>query len=91
MQRVVKTFIFHIMCILFFTTIYDANRSFFKDNNTNNKALDLVDFLTLSTTIQAGVGYSNIYPLTYKMKFIMLLQQLLMISTNIFTIYIFTM
>ena len=88
MKRVFKTFIFHIMCILFFTTIYDANRELFKDNN--QKELHFMDFLSLSTTIQSGVGYSNIYPTTYGIKLLTILQQLIMISTNIFTIYLFT-
>jgi hypothetical protein len=56
----------------------------------NNKHLEFIDFLFLSTTIQAGVGYSEIYPMDDTAKLFMIIQQLLMISTNIFTIYIFT-
>lgn len=88
MRVVIKTFVFHIMCILFFTIIYYSKKDLFSLNN--NKHLEFIDFLFLSTTIQAGVGYSEIYPMYDTAKIFMIIQQLLLISTHIFTIYIFT-
>jgi hypothetical protein len=88
MRLVIKTFFFHIMCILFFTILYYSKRHLFAINKTRH--LDFIDFLFLSTTIQAGVGYSEIYPMYDTAKIFMIIQQLLLISTHIFTIYIFT-
>ena len=88
MRVVIKTFFFHIICILFFTIIYYSKKDLFSLNKHGH--LDFIDFLFLSTTIQAGVGYSEIYPMHDSAKLFMIIQQLLMISTNIFTIYIFT-
>jgi hypothetical protein len=55
----------------------------------NEEELGLIDYLLLSTTIQAGVGVSDIYPVSYHGKIVMIIQQLMMICTHVFTIYIF--
>jgi hypothetical protein len=55
------------------------------------KELNIIDFILLSTTIQAGVGVTNIYPIGYYGKLIMILQQFLMLMSHVFTLYIFTL
>ena len=51
--------------------------------------LEIIDYLLLSTTIQAGVGVSDMYPISFYGKITMIIQQLIMICTHLFTIYIF--
>jgi hypothetical protein len=66
--------------------------SYYKDHfekNVENEDLGYVDYMLLSTTIQAGVGISDIYPISFYGKIIMIIQQLIMICTHVFTIYIF--
>jgi hypothetical protein len=53
------------------------------------RELRLVDYILFSTTIQAGVGISDIYPISFYGKITMVIQQLIMICTHVFTIYIF--
>jgi hypothetical protein len=84
MKLVIRTFIFHIFCIFIFAFIY-ANLSFDNDDKS------FIDFLLLSTTIQAGVGITNLHPLTYYSKLAMILQQVLMLLTYVITLYIFTL
>jgi hypothetical protein len=67
-----------------------------KDNFVTSKEKEedkdqLIDYLLLSTTIQAGVGVSDIYPISYYGKVVMIIQQLVMICTHVFTIYVFTL
>ena len=90
MQIIFRTLLFHFICIIIFTILY---ASFAEDYNekdegegatTNNT---FVDFLLLSTTIQAGVGISNMYPLNSIGKIIMIFQQLIMMSSNLFALY----
>lgn len=50
-----------------------------------------VDYILLSTTIQAGVGISQLYPLSLYSKFVLITQQLFMLFTHIITLYIFTL
>ena len=50
-----------------------------------------MDFFLLSTTIQAGVGISDLYPITFYSKIVMIIQQFLVISAHVFTLYIFTL
>jgi hypothetical protein len=69
--------------------LYFANDFFSIDQNKKHK--DFFDFLLLSSSIQAGVGISVIMPSTPIPKLIMIVQQLIMISTHIFTLYFFTL
>ena len=50
-----------------------------------------INFLNLSVTIQSSVGLTDLIPISEKVKFIVMFQQLLLIFTHIFTIYIFTL
>jgi len=89
MKLLIRTFFFHILCIITFALIYfNISEEFSiieKDKNT------FVDFLLLSTTIQAGVGITDLYPSSYYSKVLVIIQQILMLLTNIITIYLFTL
>jgi len=89
MKIVIRTIFFHFLCILFFTFLY----LYFKQDYYSEikKELNIIDFILLSTTIQAGVGVTNIYPIGYYGKLIMILQQFLMLMSHVFTLYIFTL
>jgi hypothetical protein len=56
-----------------------------------NEELTMLDYFLLSTTIQAGVGISDIYPISFYGKILMIIQQILMIMTHVFTLYIFNL
>lgn len=98
MKRVIKTVAVHLFFIIFFAIFYYYFSTHFEKNtpNTNKNykcdtELDLIiDFLLFSTTIQAGVGISELSPNSIYGKIFMILQQLIMISINVITIYIFT-
>jgi uncharacterized membrane protein len=94
MRVVLKTVAFQILCVLLFGLIYVSYKShFIRDpayTTNNKKQPELLDCLFLATTVQAGVGYSDLYPITDVAKIIMIIQQFIMISTNVFLLYIFT-
>ena len=98
MRIVVKTLAIHLFCIIFFAFFYYKFSIHFDNNNNNNNnnseyKLDLdsiIDFFLFSTTIQAGVGISNILPNSIYGKIIMIVQQLIMISISVITIYVYT-
>jgi uncharacterized phage infection (PIP) family protein YhgE len=90
MKHVFRIVIFHITCIIIFASLYYNFKSDFDDENLV-KHESIVDFILLATTIQASVGISGIYPVTNIGKILMILQQLIMISTHVFTIYFFTL
>lgn len=95
MKLVFRTLTFHILCIIVFGIIYfNYKDQFHRDVNytdDNKKTPALIDCIFLSTTVQAGVGYSDLYPFTNLAKIILIIQQLIMISTNVFLLYIFTL
>ena len=100
MKIVIRTVLFHIFCIIVFAIIYSffsrefgsLDDDFFRNEKSNKKKkTGFLDCLLLSTTIQAGVGISEMFPSSQNTKIIMIVQQLLMISTHVFTIYIFTL
>jgi hypothetical protein len=88
MKLAIRTVLFHFICILIFAMFYYYFRDDFKTQV--KEEFTVLDYLFLSTTIQAGVGLTDIYPIAFYGKLIMILQQLIMIMTHVFTIYIFT-
>ena len=91
MKRVVKTLAIHLFCIIFFAIFYYYFSTHFINNKHYNSKIDtIIDFFLFSTTIQAGVGISEILPISIYGKLLMILQQLIMISISVLTIYSFT-
>jgi hypothetical protein len=94
MKIVIRTFIFHFLSILLFGLVYFFFESHFvRDKiytvNKNNRP-EMIDCFFLATTIQCGVGYSDLYPITNLAKMILIIQQFTMISTNILLLYVLT-
>ena len=88
MKLVFRTVFFHLCCIVLFTGIYYHLRGeLFIPNATEVTAMDCA---LLSTTIQSSVGMTNVAPLTNVSKIVMSIQQLLLIMTYVFTVYIFS-
>jgi hypothetical protein len=89
MKIVIRTGLFHLLCILIFASIYFNISEQFQINN--EKQHNFTDFLLLSTTVQAGVGMTELTPTTSYSKLILIIQQMLLIFTHIITLYIFTL
>ena len=89
MKIVFRTVVFHLLCIIVFSFLYFENKNGFQ--SLDNKNTSYLDYFLLSTTIQAGVGISSIYPIYSYGKIIMIIQQFIMIATHIFTLYIFNL
>lgn len=89
MKIVIRTVIFHFLCIIIFALSY----FYFKEHLSSNikDEFTVMECLFLSTTIQAGVGLTDIHPTAFHTQIIMMIQQFIMIMTNVFTVYIFTL
>jgi hypothetical protein len=90
MKLAIRAVVFHIVCIMLFAFVYFSFKFDFEHLSNKNK-INFIDFLLLSTTIQAGVGISTINPITSTTKILIILQQILMISTHVFILYLFTL
>jgi hypothetical protein len=93
MKLVIRTLFFHIFCIIIFAFLYYKFREDFTEEQEQEQEkvkISAIDSVLLSTTIQAGVGISKIYPETFYGKIIMIIQQMIMIMTHLITLYIFT-
>jgi heme A synthase len=92
MKIVLRTLVFHFLCILLFAFIYKQlyNHFAYDTNKTNSTSGEMIDYLLLSVTIQAGIGFSDLYPLSHISKVILMIHQFIVISTHVFTLYIFT-
>ena len=88
MKIVIRTVFFHFLCIIFFGILYAYLKNDFEKNKEEEK-LGFIDYILLSTTIQAGVGISDMYPISFYGKVTMIIQQFIMLCTHVFTIYIF--
>jgi hypothetical protein len=86
MKIAIRTVFFHFLCILIFGFIYYRIHSQFEHKGEQERETFL-DYILLSTTIQAGVGITKVNPNTNFAKITLILQQLLMIMTHVFTLY----
>jgi hypothetical protein len=99
MKRVIKTVAAHLFFIIFFTMFYYIFSRHFEKNTSNkckkyncdNEVNTIIDFLLFSTTIQSGVGLNELSPISNYGKIFIIMQQLIMISINVITIYFFTL
>jgi hypothetical protein len=90
MKLAIRAFIFHILCVIIFAILYSSlSEDFYVIKEDYKKSF--LDFILLSTTIQAGIGISVLYPLSYYSKIAVIIQQMLMLFTHIITLYIFTL
>jgi len=91
MKIAIRTVIFQFISIIIFALIYYFFRDYLRSKSKDSNPFTLVECFFLSVTIQAGVGLTDIYPISYHTQIVMILQQLLMIASGIFTIYFFTL
>lgn len=91
MKIVFQTLVFHLICIVFFATLYHYLEESFDDTSTNHKNKTFLDFFLLASTIQAGIGFNFLDPITIISKTCVIIQQLILISSHIITLYIFTL
>lgn len=93
MKIIIRTAIFHLLCIIVFSNIYmylsDDFETSFETKKQNYKTF--LDYFLLSTTIQAGIGLSDLYPTSYYSKIAVIVQQYIMMLTHIITLYVFTL
>jgi hypothetical protein len=88
MKHALRSFFVHIALIILFSILYyNFSDHYYK----TGEKFGAIDYILLSTTIQAGVGISDIHPSSFYGKLLLIIQQLLMIMTHIFTIYFFTL
>jgi len=90
MKLVIKTAFFHLICVVIFSVIYFSYKEHFIPVDKNEQYDNYIDFLNLSLTIQSGVGMTYTIPHTFIVKFIMIIQQCLVILTHLITLYFFT-
>jgi hypothetical protein len=88
MKLVIRTVVFHIFCAAIFSYLYFINKKGYNDKDDPH--INYLDCLLLSTSIQAGVGLNVFDALSTMAKVIMLFQCVILLTTHVFTIYIFT-
>lgn len=98
MKLIFRTLVFHILCIIFFALIYlSLSKHFLPLNedihrfNLDDYYKQVLDFFLLSTSIQTSIGLTNLYPVSSLAKITLMIHELVMVSTHIFTLYIFTL
>jgi hypothetical protein len=89
MDIVTKTFLFNIICIIIFSFVYISISS---DNFAALQPKDKITYIDLifySTTIQSGVGLSDINAITDLAKILSIIQQLIMLASLFILIKVF--
>jgi hypothetical protein len=94
MKAVINTLLFQLSSILIFSYLYwnYVDDFVLTETSTKNKQKygNLLDCLYTSITVQAGVGYNVLNPITDRAKIILMCQQFLMITSNVIIFYFFS-
>jgi len=94
MKAVIQTVAFQLTCVLIFGYLYWIYIDDFVpatiSNQKKEKKGNLIDCFYTSVTIQAGVGYNGLDPITNRAKLILMLQQFIMICANVLIFYLFS-
>ena len=89
MKYVIRGALYNFLCIIVFAIIYYVIRNEMDMNEDISQYVEptFPDTLFLATTIQAGVGYTLLTPKTALSKYVLMIQQLFMIFTNLMLFY----
>jgi hypothetical protein len=94
MIAVLNTLLFQLGCVLLFSYLYWKYIDDFVPAVTNDKNKkirgNLIDCFYTSITIQAGVGYKGLDPITDRAKMLLMVQQFVMICANVLIFYLFS-
>ena len=94
MKAVIQTVAFQLTCVIIFGYVYWIYIDDFVpatiSNQKQEKKGNLIDCFYTSVTIQAGVGYNGLDPVTNRAKLILMLQQFIMICANVLIFYLFS-
>jgi hypothetical protein len=88
MKLVIRSFLFHISCIILFGFIYYLMDEMFVHSHEDTIPT-IYDYMLLSTALQAGVGFVELYPTNTIGKLLIMLQLIMMLGTHIITLYYF--
>jgi len=88
MKIVIITIFFNFLCIFIFGMIYLYLKKEFINDNKNE--IKLIDIIMFSTTIQAGVGITKIFPNSFNSKLVTMIQQIIMICSYVIILFFIT-
>ena len=93
MKQVFASIIFNFIIIIIFSIIYIYLKDEFiynvSDKLKTNNRIQIIDLIMYTTTIQSGVGLTNIMPNSVLSKLVTMTQQYIMIGSYLFILYFF--
>ena len=94
MIAVLNTVLFQLSCVVLFSYLYWIYIDDFVPATTSNKNKQtkgaFIDCFYTSITIQAGVGYNGLDPISDTAKMLLMAQQFVMICANVIIFYLFS-
>ena len=93
MKILIRGVLFHIVSLAIFTyiyfTLYETDFENIIEDSLDEISIDIkfMDCFYFATTVEAGVGLTSLQPTTNLSKFIVCIQQILMIIANIVILY----
>lgn len=89
-NRFIKAIVIQFTLIFLFSIIYYSIIKDFK-SSIDRQVMEYIDCLSLSATIQAGIGFSDIMPQTSVAIFYTMIQQMLTIIVSLYIVFTFTL
>jgi hypothetical protein len=93
MKQILAAILLNFISIFIFGCIYLYLKDDFIYNEPSNlkNKIQIIDLIMYSSTIQSGVGLTNLTPNSFKAKFFTIIQQYLLISSHFFILYFFVL
>jgi hypothetical protein len=90
MKLIFAGVLLNLFLVLIFGLVYwQYSSEFTRDVDKNRLVVgNLFDFFYLSITIQAGVGYLGLIPISDLGKLLLMIQQICMIMSNVIVVYL---
>ena len=87
MKYAFRAVLFHVVCLVYFAILYISCKDDFV--SVKGEPLDMLDCISLSASIQSGVGEkeNTMLPSTHFSKIVIMIQEFVMLTTNVFLLY----
>ena len=89
MKEYLKFIVFNLLCVLIFSILYFWCKKNFINYHKQN--IEFIDCFFLSITTQSGVGLTSLSPIDNFSKILLIIQQIIMLCSHLFALYLFTL
>jgi hypothetical protein len=89
MILIIKTFLFHVVTMMVFITIYYNMPTHFVNSYDKKAKPNIYDYIYFGSSVTCGTGLSPIYANTGESKMLVTFQQMIALAISVIAVYFF--